>query len=298
MQLLPEALDHPVGVGTGNMSEETPVRIVVDSINSGTSNVTFASYQQSKRIPHFTIDPFRQEVWQHLDVDVSAIGVTNPPVEPHRMGRTIWVNVMKMGPLSTEDSFWVGKQIGDIASFVGCVDFWMPFPPESSVEYRRSQLSLGMWRSFEGICGSSHVPHSYSNGPGEMDLEAFGDGLLDSSKPSTTLSVDSVIVETEEIDIPVSVHSPDIKEQLAEALNKPIEQESVLGKFPGRKVKLGSGGKAVQALRNVYGLGEGKFDEALQEHVLDAQDSAGLTPDGVVDSDTWDAIDNLLKEGS
>lgn len=288
MQTLPRALTHVVPRSTGSPALLGPVRIVLDDINAPVSQTAFNSYEESGKVPHITLDPFRKETWQHIGLEMSAARVSNPPVEPHRMGRTIWVNVMKTEALNSEQSFWVGQQVAAIAYEVGCVDYWMSFPSEFSSEYRTSQLSLGLWKSFEGICGAAHVPHTQTNGPGAMDLEAFAEGLVAGSSPTITTTITTEVpmtvhvVEAEEVESVTVVHEPDVT-------------ESVLGEFPGRKVKLGSGGKAVAALREAYGLDKGKFDEELLEFVLDAQNAAGMTTDGIVDRETWEAIAEDLR---
>ena len=289
MQALTNALSHTVEGATGTPAEIGPVRIVLDSLNAPTSHVAFNSYDESGRVPHITLDPYRREVWQHISLANSSVNMSNPPVEPHRMGRTIWVTVLKTAALNEDDSHWVGQQTAAIAYETGCSDFWMAFPSEFSQEYRTSQLSLGLWRQFEGICGAAHVPHTQSNGPGAMDIDAFAAGLVEGSSPTITATITQEVpmtvhvVETEEIPEVVVVHEPEVTE------------ESALGDFPGRKVKLGSGGKAVNMLREAFGLGDGKFDDELNEKVLDAQNAAGMTTDGIVDRDTWEAIADYLK---
>lgn len=289
MQFLPNALQHAINGISGSGSAPGPIRIVLDNINAGTSNVVFDSYEETGKVPHFTLDPYRQEVWQHLPFDESAVGVTNPPIEPHRMGRTVWVNVMKTAPLTAEESFWAGREVALIADEVQCVDHWLEFPSEFSREYRTSQLGLGLWRSFEGICGAAHVPHTPGNGPGAMELESFHEGLLlgaiSDNRPEEEGGV--IVIETDEVLATVVVQDPTISEQTS---------ESALGAFPGRKVQLGSGGKAVNMLREAFGLSDGKFDDELNEKVLDAQNAAGMTTDGIVDRETWEAIAEYLKE--
>lgn len=287
MQVLPNTLTHVVDGISGAGAEMSPTRIVLNNVNSGSSQVTFNSYQESGAVPHFTLDPFAREVWQHLDVSQSAVGVTNPPIEPHRMGNTIWVNVMKQGELSSEDSFWAGEKVRSISDEIGCPDHWLMFPGEASVEYRTSQLSLGLWRRFEGICGAAHVPHTPANGPGAMDIDAFGFGLASQSTEPVEIieTEDTLTIETEEFTATVVVNEPVVTEMT----------ETVLGDFPGRKVQLGSGGKAVQMLRDAYDMGKGKFDDELLTHVLLVQENAGMTQDGIVDSETWDAIDAAFK---
>jgi murein L,D-transpeptidase YcbB/YkuD len=119
-----------------------------------------------------------------------------------------------------------------------------------------------------------------------MVLEAFHEGLLlgaiSDHRPE---EAEEIVIETAEFTATVVVNEPTISEESA---------ESALGAFPGRKVQLGSGGKAVAMLREAFDLDDGKFDEALLVHVTDAQDFAGLTADGIVDRETWDAIEAYL----
>jgi len=49
-------------------------------------------------------------------------------------------------------------------------------------------------------------------------------------------------------------------------------------------------------MKEAFGLGKGKFDEELEDHVKMIQELADLHVDGVVDSDTWAAIDTHLLE--
>ncbi|RLA51083.1 MAG: hypothetical protein DRQ65_08300, partial [Gammaproteobacteria bacterium] len=213
---------------------------------------------------------------QHLDLDESAIGVSNMPIESHKSGRTIWVMVLKPAGLvpCTSQSFWLGQTIGKIVEAVGASEYWEPFPSRSSAEYRGSEMSLGAWRSFEGVCAAAHVPQCSRYGPGEIDLWSFGEGL---GSPAASIPLG---VTVERVEVAPDVSEPTVVELLSSELSRPAEKEvvtveTVLGKFPGRKVQLGSGGKAVSILREAYGLEKGKFDDDLNDHVLFAQDLGG-----------------------
>lgn len=241
-------------------------------------------------VPHFTVGFGDDEkfVAQHIDLDHQAVGVSDAPVEPHRIGRTIWVMVLKpagVAPCQGE-SFWLGQTVGKIVDEAGASPYWEPFPTESSVEYKNSEMPLGSWHEFEGVCAAAHVPNCSRYGPGEVDLWTFGEGL---GSPSASIPVD---IQVERVEAAPVFAEPTVVDLLAEELTD--ESMSILGEFPGRRVQLGSGGKAVDVLREAYGLDEGKFDDELNDLVLATQQAAGVTPDGIVDSDTWAVLDNQL----
>lgn len=303
MSNLPFANFNPVRNGDrvfrGSPSPEGPVRVVVDSINAPTLKVALMSYAESGIVPHFTIDfggsGQCESVLQHLDLGESAIGVSDMPVEPHRIGRTIWVMVLKPSGLvpCTSQSFWLGQTIGKIVENVGAFEYWETFPTRSSAEYRGVEMSFGAWREFSGVCAAAHVPQCSRYGPGEMDLWSFGEGL---SSPAASLPSNVVV---ERVEAAPELAEPTVVELLKSELEerpKVVAVETVLGKFPGRRIQIGSGGKAVDTLREAYGLGAGKFDEELQDHVIFAQEIAGVTADGVVDSSVWIVLDGLLVE--
>lgn len=277
-------------------------RIVIDSISAPSMNAAIASYEESGAVPHFTLDFTTETVTQHIDLDKKAVGVSDAPVEPHLIGSTVWVNIIKPANMTpdSEESFWLGQAVGLIVDGADVNEYWEPFPTMASVLYRTSEMTLGDWRAFEGICAAAHVPLCSRYGPGEVDSDAFGEGLGSPAVPQVA-SVDVPVVESETEVLEPEVVDPDVLEKLAAELvktAKPVDPDAtVLGKFPGRKVQLGSGGKAVEKLREAYGLGKGKFDDELQDHVTFAQELAGLTPDGIVDAETWLALDRILVEG-
>lgn len=291
MNFLPNVLHRPIDGRSGSPLAESPARVVVDSVNTSQPEMAFQSYSERRIAPHITLDPYTQEVWQHIDFGLSAVGVTALPIEPHKMGKTIWVMVLKTSQLSEEQAVWLGEKVGQIQQLVGADNDILSFPSEFSVEYRRSTLSMGLWRRFRGICGAAHVPHADSNGPGEIDSKSFLEGVSLVHSPfegkhdtpdtsdTSTVRIDS-FAETTEIAEPMIIE---------EALSP------TLGKFPGRKVKAGSSGKAVSALRKFYGLGDGNFDEDLDKLVCKAQRAAGLKVNGVVDRETWEAIEDFSK---
>lgn len=293
MSNLPFATFVPVGKKGGNLSAETPTRIVIDSINTSTPKLALASYTESGIVPHFTIS-FGDSgvVMQHLDLSQSAVGVSDKPIEPHLIGRTIWVMIVKPGGkrLCISESFLLGQTIGAIAEAIGVSEYYEPFPAKASVEYRNSEMSLGAWNKFEGICGAAHVPICSHFGPGEMDLESFGEGLM---SPDAIYAPNKIVLET--IEAAVKIAEPTVTALLSAEFAENTEDDiTILGEFPGRRVQLGSGGKAVDVLRNAYRLDEGKFDEELLDCVIVGQKAAGLTADGIVDSTTWTVLDQLL----
>lgn len=295
MPNLPFANFTPVRTATrvlrGGASAASPVRVVVDSISAPSLKVALISYAESGIVPHFTVDfggsGNCESVLQHLSLDESAVGVSNMPVESHRIGRTIWVMVLKPSGLvpCESQSFWLGQTVGKIVDAVGASEYWEPFPARSSAEYRGSAMSFGAWREFEGVCAAAHVPQCSRYGPGEVDLWSFGEGLAAGEVPVSSS------VDVKWLEVVPSVKSPTVVESSA------VEPAvTVLGKFPGRSVQLGSGGKAVDKLREAYGLGKGKFDDDLNDQIVFAQELAGLTPDGIVDSVVWAVLDGLLSE--
>jgi len=266
-------------------------------------NAAIASYTESKVVPHFTVDFTTQTVAQHVDLSKTAVGVSDAPVQTHLMGSTVWVNILKPANQvpDSEESFWLGQTLGLIVDGFGVNEYWEPFPSMASTLYRTSEMTIGDWRTFEGVCAAAHVPLCARYGPGEVDVDAFGEGLGSPSLPQVTSTVDVPVVESTTEVLDPDIVDPDLLEKLAAELVVAPEEPSdsvgtVLGKFPGRKVQLGSGGKAVEKLREAYGLGKGKFDEDLQDHVIFAQELAGLTPDGIVDKETWQALDSALVD--
>ena len=321
MDFLPSALTHQIDGVVGAPAATGPARIVLDNTGFSTSTLAFRDYAATGVVPHFTLDPYSREVWQHISTDNSAFRVTNPPIEPHRMGKTIWVIILKLDNLSEGQTSWVGEQVAAIAAAVGAPLVREDFPTETSVEYKTSRLSLGLWKTFSGICGASHVPHTASSGPGYLDVEAFDSGLGSVTAAST--------LSPAILDVQVAIKDPEVDNGFercdapsphgsagcakdkghdgshmnrgglwSDALSEPEEEPEpvvALGKFGGRPVKQGSGGKAVDALRAAFGLPEGKFDNELHVLVVQAQETAELPADGVVDADTWEALDSLSE---
>ncbi len=265
----------PAGVG--------PVRVVVDSVRAGSVRGALRSYGESGVVPHFTVDFGGSgdcaSVVRHLGLDECGVGLCGGPLESHLVGRTVWVMVLRPAGLvpGEVESFWLGGVVGAIAGAVGANSFWEPFVGDGEVGLRSSEMSFGVWREFSGVCGASRVPFCDRFGPGSFDLSAFGDGLVGSSA-WVVEDVGGVVVEAGGLDVSVGVGVPD------------VSVSSGLGVFPGRRVKLGSGGKAVGMLREAFGLGPGRFDEELHELVVGVQVDAGLTPDGVVDRGVWEAV--------
>lgn len=258
-----------------------PIRVVVGKSNATNVKSFTDSYAESEVVPHFTHDVAEHTVYQHIPMDHGAVRVTNFPVEPHRMGTTIWVNA-----LTPVGEALTSRESHSLGGFVVSLCYLLGVEPTLSED----DLTLGQWMTFSGIILASDVPHCTASTPG-MNLSAFEDGLADPDGVFEEELYETVeVVETPDIIVgPDTIKFSDIVLE-PEVASVP----TMLGEFPGRAVSLGSGGKAVALLREALGWDEGKFDDDLEGVVVDYQQAAELEPSGVLDNETWEAIDQAL----
>lgn len=288
------------GAVNGAPYQPGPACVVLESSNATSLRIALQSYAESGRVPHFTLDPITKEVAQHVDLQLAAVKVTDFPVEPHRFGLNIWVVVLSPAgqPLDVEQSEWVGEQVGIIADAVGAL----------KMLHHGDPMQVGEFQRFDAVVLASDVPNCPGSNP-RIDIEALfagmslPEGVAEALKDIEEGNVVTVLSHEEFVEmlegdaaagpIAVDVVTLDVEPDAPKVV---VTSDTVLGKFPGRKVKVGSGGKAVAQLLEAFGLGGKKFDNELEDHVKMIQELAGLDITGEVDSDTWDAIDTYLLE--
>jgi len=300
------------GAINGTPFQEGPTRVAVDTSNAVSVRIAALSYGESGRVPHFTLDATTETVAQHLDIQLAPVSVTDFPVEPHRFGHNIWVTVLTpAGETPTaKESMWLGGEVAKIAAAAGSL----------TELYSGDPMGVGEWLRFEGVAFTSEVPLTHASDT-RVDKDMFLLGLygspvasgfeisdedisptvaqtleeIENGDVTTVTSIEefrAALDDVDTIETETIMVTPVVNEPTAVATN----EETVLGKFPGRKVQVGSGGKAVATMKEAFGLGKGKFDEELEDHVKMIQELADLHVDGVVDSDTWAAIDTHLLE--
>ncbi len=280
---LSQAVVTPIIGKTGIELKGSPhapgaVRVVVGKNNATNIKSITASYTESEVVPHFTLDTSDLTLYQHIPMDLGAVRVTNFPVEAHRMGTTIWMNVLTpIGvQLEGEESHVVGLFTAMLCQELGIEATLADF-----------DLGLGQWMTFTGVVLAGNVPHCSMSTPG-MVMNAF---ILGLEEPDGEYAF-----EEEEPVLELAVVGPETI-KITDVVLDPAVKTTVLGEFPGRAVSLGSGGKAVALLREALDMSEGKFDDELEDMIGGYQFNAGMEVTGVLDIDTWEAIDQALLVG-
>jgi hypothetical protein len=305
-----------------------PSRIVLDASGSREPRASFAKYAESRAVPHITLDPTRRRAYQHISLDLAAPAIKGGS-RPHAEGYVVWVALAKNlhDSLTPEESFWVGEQVRAISAACFGKPLEAALEPYSTIDEKSPYRGMGQgeWMDFSGVCGTCHLPAVQMIGPGPMDFNAFLEGYgaqPEIEEGGGALEVEDVL-EEEALDEPVIEDEPAEEGWTDrggtfhpgprfedEPTEEPAEEEPAeeflaegqevygLGPFPGRKVSLGSGGKAVTILREVFDLPPGKFDKDLEDLVRALQAYLEIEATGIVDRETWDKFSDYMEESN
>jgi hypothetical protein len=138
------------------------------------------AYRANRSAPHFTIDPRRDRIVQHISVHKAARGLEHPngTVETNR-AHTVQVEIVgfakDMGRLSRAElaslarlARWIERN-ADVPS--RCSVEFVPFP--GGVPKR---LQGQAWLDYSGHCGHMHVPANHHEDPGALAIDKILDG--------------------------------------------------------------------------------------------------------------------------
>lgn len=236
-----------------------PTVVVLDCSGTSDRKATLDGYVESKSCPHITIFPETKEVMQHIDYDEAA-PVSTDPRGAHRRGNVLWVNVAKSPSesLNDEDTVWVGSVVGGLVDAVGA---------GNRNHFRSTELTLNEWDKFNGLITAAAVPFAGRYGIGVIDPLLFIEG--------------SILGER--------LEEGDYEEGVEEDVSVGETEVFELPEFKGKAFGLGSASKKVQDLATWFNM-PADFNEEMEEKIKEIQSDFGLEPNGIVDSDTWDAI--------
>jgi hypothetical protein len=155
-------------------------KLVWHSTEGSTIQGAIAAYRAGNSAPHFTIDPRRDRIVQHISIHKAARALKHPngTVETNR-ARTVQVeivgNAKDMGRLSRAEldslarlARWIERN-ADVPS--KCTVEFVPFP--SGVPKR---LNGQAWLAYSGHCGHMHVPSNDHEDPGALAIRKILNG--------------------------------------------------------------------------------------------------------------------------
>lgn len=155
-----------------------PPRAVHHTTEGSTAAGAIATYRKTGNFPHFTIDYAKDELVQHLAVNVAARALKNPAggVQTNRQGAVCiqieWVGFAKT-PFTNGHS--AGPNVRAFFDYLrawGVPDVWpsgRPLPYPKSYGLSNGQRSASNWKSKAGHFGHSQVPENEHGDPGALD---------------------------------------------------------------------------------------------------------------------------------
>jgi hypothetical protein len=270
----------------------------------GDVRVVFGAYEELGVVPHLTFDAVNGCVYRHVPLH-RGVGWPSRFPKGLPVGRLVGV---VFGVVVGGQSVWLDDAVGRVCALLGVEEKW-----EGPGLLGRGRFERGSWLVDGGLLSDggdrwggdlSRVTLSPGAGLGLVEDDGAPVGL---GWEVSDEGVEGLVDEVEVVDgggggEAVEVESAAEDELVNEGFDEEFElavlegvlSESVgLGEFPGRPVKLGSGGKAVAMLREWAGLGDGRFDDELHEYIDGLLDGW----DGVVDGDVWDVLRGLDDVG-
>jgi len=138
-----------------------------------------AAYRAGGSAPHFTIDPGRDRIVQHISVHKAARALKHPngTVETNR-AHTVQVEIVgfakDMGRLS-------GAELASLARLARWIERHADVPSRSTVEFVPfpggvpKRLQGQGWLDYSGHCGHMHVPGNDHEDPGALPIKKILD---------------------------------------------------------------------------------------------------------------------------
>ena len=144
------------------------------STEGSTIEGAIAAYRQNRSAPHFTIDPARDRIVQHISVFKAGRALVHPPGTPEtNRARTVQVEIVgraqNMKQLTRDQlkslarlARWIERNAGVPSK---CDVEFVPFP--SGVPKR---LQGQKWLDYSGHLGHMHVPSNDHEDPGALAI--------------------------------------------------------------------------------------------------------------------------------
>jgi murein L,D-transpeptidase YcbB/YkuD len=212
---------------------------------------------------------------------------------PHRRTESYWVQINRDGGaiLSTAETRKLTAFLVELAKEVGAAPKVGVFPA-SARQAKELEMTLAEWYAFSGITSSAVAPLGQWHNASPLVSSHFHFGNEPEPEPEPEV-VPKVAAPKSNVDaLTDALTAPWTSDSTFEVMD-PLPSEQ-LGEFAGRAISIGSKGQKVAALRAALGLEEGEFDDELDALVKAAQEANDLTPDGVVNAETWDAVRQSL----
>lgn len=240
--------------GLERISSGNP-KVVVGITGVSQERAYLASYAETGCYPHLTVDVDTGTVHQHIPLTKSCTMFGKGGAYTHRQSSSVWVLINRnAGDVLSDHETRTVTNL--IMALVNDLGAANEILefPLSAKAALANELPLDVWQNFSGVVPISRVPR----------------GMWQNASPWTPA----------ELFASENASEPEIVEGL--------------GPFKGKTLSLGSGGKKIAILREVFNLGEGEFDEQLEELVKSAQLASGIDPNGMIDSETWVALQIVL----
>jgi hypothetical protein len=197
-----------------------------------TEGQSWPAYNGGAVAPHLTALPDfanKRLVWrQHFPVTMSARALVNAPggvetntancIQIELVGTSGWATTANKNRDYTLDSKWCWAtnatdwMLAGVADFIKwCHSEWgiplsAPYAFDDWAGNHSHRMSASQWRSFEGVCGHSHVPENGHTDPGAFPIAA----CLKLAAGGTINQEDDVISDKDIQRIAAAVHSQKI----------------------------------------------------------------------------------------
>lgn len=162
----------------GAQDTDYPPRLVLHTTEGGGTVQDLAAYYvHSTFWPHFTADPVRHVLAQHLPLSRAGRALSHTDATETNRAHCIQVEIIGYAKDSaqwkTDDVRWLGKALAPVLDALGIHRSGPKFVAGGAGLHAVQRMSEEQWRAFNGICGHEHVPENDHYDPGALDLAAF-----------------------------------------------------------------------------------------------------------------------------
>lgn len=155
-----------------------PWRGVLHTTEGSTADAAIDSFRGNNFWPHFTIDPKRLRVVQHLPLSIGSRALSDNGIQANH-ARCIQIEIVGK---AAETPGWAPEQLAFIREVMRDIEDKVPIPRTSSRRFLDAagvnatpgnRMTPAEWKGFSGWCGHQHVPGENHWDPGGIDIDTL-----------------------------------------------------------------------------------------------------------------------------
>ena len=230
-------------------------KLIIGLTGCATAEQAFRIYENNKAAPHATLDTENKVLYNHTDLTKAACAYPEHELyHPNRDTTSYWINVVGHNHAELNKH---AKSILENFLFLNLphlnVDQKLGYFPTQGRSLDIARLNRGEWQPTTGVLPTTSCEtwFHYSILPDDM-AEIWNEAFAPEENQA--------------------------------------EEETVLGKYPGRPLRIGSKSKKIPEIKEFLKLSGSDFDKEMENSIKLLQFSYGLPETGVIDKDTWNAL--------